>query len=315
MKKRFFLQSFNYNKLVNWNNIENTNIKRLKNHVTIIIPVYNQSRLTGSCIHSIFHNTHEISFDVIVVDNHSTEDTRELLLQWAKKYKNLGSIKNRKNYGFGVGCNIGALGAEGEFLVFLNNDTEVFSQWLPPLIDPLKKDPGIGIVGPKLLFKNDTLQCGGVVFNNRSKIPYHIYKNFPKDHPAVNKQRYFQAFTGACFAIRAHDFYKIKGFSPIYLNGMEDIDLCFRVRKKLLKKILYNPNSSIYHLKGKTGGRGKFIVQNRKIFISNWSSEIVADDMKYYAEDGFIVKEYVTRETRLDKDLAQFYPKLEPVIT
>jgi GT2 family glycosyltransferase len=129
----------------------------------------------------------------------------------------------------------------------------------------------------------------------------------------VNKSRYFQALTGACFAVRSQDFYKIKGFDPIYLNGMEDIDFCLRMRKILGKKILYNPGSTVYHLKGQTAGRGNFIKQNRKIFISKWKSEIINDDIHFYEDDGFIIKEYFTRSPGLDVEIAQFLPKLEPV--
>jgi GT2 family glycosyltransferase len=314
MKNRFSTQTLPYDKIADWNEAAARVKKKagLKHQVTIIIPVYNQPRLTQTCLDAIFKHTVETDFDVHTVDNNSGKNTVAMLHRLARRYDNLACTRTLRNYGFGIGCNIGALTATGEFLVFLNNDTEVLPGWLPPLLETLKKDIHTGIAGPKLLYKNGALQCGGVVFNPRSNIPYHIYEHFPADHPAVNKPRCFQAYTGACFAVRAADFYALRGFDPIYSNGMEDIDFCLRMRTRLQKKILYQPGSVIYHLKGKTPGRGKRVLQNRKIFVSRWSQEIAADDTRYYGEDGFTVKEYYSLETGTPEAFTQFRARLEP---
>lgn len=283
---------------------------KANNGVTIIIPVHNMAGLTERCIRSLVEHTGDVTIDIIVVDNHSSDGTEALLGALTRELPNLRTLRSPRNTGFGLGCNTGAQASQGEFLVFLNNDTEVLPGWLPPLVEPLAQNPGIGIVGPKLLYKNGTLQSGGLVFNHLSKMPYPIYEFFPGSHSAVNKPRCFQAVTGACLAIRANDFYRLQGFDPIYTNGMEDIDLCFRMRTRLEKEIRYNPASQIHHLKGQTPGRGRFVTQNRKVFVTKWGSVITADDTAYYREDGFIVEEYINREPDRTEGPAMCTPRL-----
>lgn len=286
--------------------------KRVQGHISIIIPVYNQAALTRECLKSIFKNTRGLDFDVLIVDNKSSDGTVEMLSKLKREHNNLDYITNYENYGFALGCNLGVANTKGEYIVLLNNDTTVLKGWLDPLIDPLIEDHLIGIIGPKLLFPDDTLQCGGIVFNDQSKIPYHIYQGFPKDHPAINKRRIFQAVTGACFALRASNFIKLRGFDPLYINGGEDIDFCFRLRHKLGKKVFYNPKSVIYHHEGKTEGRSKDIMYNRQTFVERWGGEIKPDDRKYYAEDGYVVKRYVKKGSEPHGEKATYFPELEP---
>ena len=310
MEKRLIHQVMPYHRIIHWQRAA-LKLKgdALSSRVSIVIPVFNQWELTRKCIRSILDHTEENSFKILIVDNHSDDRTEEMLARMVRENEALACIRTLRNYGYGPGCNIGALTWPGEIIVFLNNDTEVAPGWLPPLVSPLEKDCDIGAVGPKLLYKNGSLQCGGVVFNPRSNIPYHIYEDFPGDHRAVNKPRFFAAYTGACLAVRAEDFFELQGFDPIYSNGMEDIDFCLRMGERN-KKIFFNPASVIYHLKGQTAGRGERVLQNRRIFVSRWKKRIVPDDHCYYAEDGFSVEAYYRPETCLPDKYARFRAKL-----
>ena len=196
--------------LIDWTKLENNIDKRIKNHVPIVIPVYNQALLTENCIHSIFKVTRGIDFDVLIVDNRSNFITKAVIWNLERTYERLSHVENRINYFFALGCNLGVAASVGEFVVLLNNDTVVTDGWLNHLIEPLKADPSVGITGPRLLYPDKSLQAGGMAFSDLSKIPYHIYVGFPDDDPAINKQRYFQALTGACFAIRAEDYIKVR---------------------------------------------------------------------------------------------------------
>jgi len=297
--------------LLDWELLSKEAEQRTCNHVTIIIPVYNKAELTEACIESIFTQTKGIEFDIVVVDNASRDSTKKVIYKLKEKYRNLKYVQNHNNYGFALGCNLGVAASRGEFITFLNNDTRVLPNWLVPLIDPMKEDFTVGIVGPKLLFPDDTLQSGGMVFNNHSKLPYPLYQGRSEEDPVINKQRFFQAVTGACFAMRAKDFIDLKGFDPIYMNGCEDLDFCFRLRKDLNKQIFYNPASAIYHLEGKTEGRSKAIMYNREKFVDSWRHAIVPDDKHYYAQDGFAVREYVKKGTEPHGETAAYFPTLE----
>ncbi len=282
--------------LIDWVQLEKNIDKRKRNHVTIVIPIFNQALLTENCIHSIFRETKGFSFDVLIVDNRSTFLTKATIWNLERIYEQVSHIENSNNYFFALGCNLGVAASIGEFVVLLNNDTVVTEGWLNPLIDPLKEDPSVGIIGPQLLYPDMSLQAGGMVFSEYSKIPYHIYAGFADDDPAINKQRYFQALTGACFAMRAMDFIRLRGFDPIFQNGCEDIDMCFRLRDHLDKNLLYNPQSIILHYEGKTKGRGNAINHNRKTFVARWGQNIIPDDLQYYKQDGYIVKNYIKRD-------------------
>jgi glycosyltransferase involved in cell wall biosynthesis len=175
--------------LVPWKDLEKRLKDRTRNHATIIIPVHNRARITENCLHSIFKETDEVDFDVVIVDNRSNYVTKAMIWDLEKQYEKLTHIENQGNYSFALGCNVGFAASKGEYVVFLNNDTIVTKTWLKQLILPLADDPSVGMVGSKLLYPDDTLQAGGMVFSNLSKVPYHIYQGHPADEPAINRQR------------------------------------------------------------------------------------------------------------------------------
>jgi glycosyltransferase involved in cell wall biosynthesis/Flp pilus assembly protein TadD len=253
---------------------------------SIIIPVLNNLSLTRQCLESISENT-DCPYEIIVVDNGSSDGTRDYLNRveaenWVR------AIYNRANLGFARASNQGAQAARGDYLVFLNNDTIVQPGWLEELLACARKDGKIGAVGAKLLYPDDTIQHAGVVFNEE-KLVYHIYKYFNRDHPAVNKEREFQAVTAACMLIKKDLFVKIGAFPESYQNGLEDVDLCFTLREQGYK-IVYNPRAVVYHLESKTPGRFDRDQENSRIFRSRWYDKIVCDDVRYFEEDGITIE-------------------------
>ncbi|WP_315688813.1 glycosyltransferase [Limnospira sp. PMC 1306.21] len=300
------------NDRIDWLQTMKKGQSRKKDHVSIIIPVYGKQNLTRQCLDSIFSLTSSsFLYDVLVVDNGSPDDTASMVRKMQTVYPNLQLIRSRENLMFSSGCNLGIVASKSEYVVLLNNDTVVSDKWLDYLIEPLRQDITIGLTGPKLIYSNNTLQAGGIVFGNQSKFPYHIYKGMPADCNAVNKSRCFQALTGACVAVRALDIIAVEGLDPVFVNGSEDIDLCFKIRKKLNKKLLYCPNSKIIHHEGKTPGRGRYRLHNRKVFVDKWRDSIEVDDFLFYQKDGFYLDGYSTDEGDLiDSELASINAKL-----
>jgi len=253
--------------------------------ISIIIPIYNQKKYTQACLESIFKYDSKYEFEIIVVDNGSRDGSRDYLSELESKSK-IFVIRNKKNFGFAKACNQGAGVAKGEYLLFLNNDTVVTDKWLDILVEELDANKAIGIVGPKLLYPDGTVQHAGVVFDEH-KWPHHIYKKENADALYVNKKRQFQCLTAACFLVRKGIFIKVDGFDEAYLNGLEDLDLCLKV-KGLGCGILYCPESVVYHHESITEGRSNYDEKNVKTFFSRWEEKIIVDYKNYIKEDGMI---------------------------
>jgi len=249
--------------------------------VSIIIPIYNKKEYTQKCLESIFSVGAKGDFEIIVVDNGSTDDSRKYIKGLGEKVR---VVEHDNNLGFAKACNNGTKVAKGEYLLILNNDTTVTPGWLDVLVNELENNKQIGIVGSKLLYPNGTIQHAGVVFDDK-KWPNHIYKMEPKDGPYANKKRQFQALTGACLMIRSDVFNKVGGFDEAYINGLEDLDLCFKV-KELGLGVLYCPESVIYHHESITEGRSNCDERNVKTFYSRWKEKIKIDYQDYLKEDG-----------------------------
>src|SRR3989339_267414 len=248
---------------------------------SIIIPIYNKREYTQKCLESFFAVGSEYEFEIIVVDNGSTDGSGEYLVSLGDK---ITVISNKRNLGFAKACNQGAKIAKGEYVLFLNNDTVVTNGWLDVLVKELDSNKKVVIIGPKLIYPDNTIQHVGIVFDEK-KWPHHIYKKEQKDASYVNKKRLFQAMTGACLMIRNDVFKKINGFDEIYVNGLEDLDLCLKVHDLGLN-ILYCPESVVYHYESITEGRSNYDEKNVKIFFSRWKEKIKTDYQSYLAEDG-----------------------------
>ncbi len=139
--------------------------------VSIIIPVYNKLNYTKKCIESIFNASDDTSYEIIVVNNASTDGTEEYL----NSVSNLISINNKENLGFVEACNIGATKSSADYLLFLNNDTEVKDNWISSSIEIMNEDYKCGVVGSKLVFPNGKLQEAGAIILNVAQM--HLKKN------------------------------------------------------------------------------------------------------------------------------------------
>ncbi|NOY77249.1 MAG: glycosyltransferase [Calditrichaeota bacterium] len=249
---------------------------------SIIIPVLNQVKYTRQCLDALFDVTPEESFEVIVVDNGSTDGTQAYLESIREKIK---VIRNEENLGFAKACNQGARAASGDVLVFLNNDTVPQKGWLESLVETLNRE-NVGIVGSKLIFPDGSTQHAGVVFTT-NQLPYHIYEGLPENLDFINQEETYSAVTGACLALSKELFFQVGLFDESYLNGLEDIDLCLKV-KKLGKKIIYQPKSQLIHFTSKTEGRQDYMEKNKEIFLKKWISFIKRDDFHYYLKNNYV---------------------------
>ena len=207
-------------------NLINTNPPAASVTASIIIPVFNQWEYTQNCIKALYEVTDiQGGFEVIVVDNASTDNTQSFLNKAKENYHGLHFIRNKNNFGFAKACNQGAKQSNGYYLIFLNNDTLPQPGWLDEMIKTAEKDSLVGMVGSKLLYPDGTIQHAGVYFNEHG-IPYHAFRSAPGDHPAVLVTRETPGVTGACMLMPKKLFHHIGGFNEEYYMYVEDVDLC-----------------------------------------------------------------------------------------
>ncbi len=245
--------------------------------ISIIVPVFNHCRDTRDCLLSIAQSTAGSSYEVIVVDDGSTDETPEML----GRIEGLIQLRNDANLGFIGSCNRGAAAARGEFLVFLNNDTLVTPGWLEALRRTFDDIPGTGLAGAKLLYPDGRLQeAGGMVWHDASGWNYGRFDD--PDHPKYNFAREVDYCSGACLMVRRALFQQLGGFDKEFRPAYyEDTDLAFKIRHAG-QKVIYQPLARIVHHEGLTSGRSvksgvkshQFVNQGK--FRRRWGERLAA---------------------------------------
>ena len=240
--------------------------------VSIIIPVYNQLAYTAACLESISSIRTGVDYEVIVVDDASSDGTQD----WLRDCQGIRVFRNRGNQGFIGTCNRGAREAKGQYLVFLNNDTRVTDGWLDALLGTFEARPDAGIVGARLIFGDGSLQeAGGIVFRDASG--WNFGRGDDPDRPIYGFVSEADYVSGACLAIARDRFASLGGFDAHYAPAYyEDTDLCFKVRHAGLA-VVYQPAATVIHFEGATSGTDessgakRYQAVNREKFRLRWA--------------------------------------------
>ena len=269
-----------------------TNSKPTVFDCSIVIPVFNKAELTQQCLIHLANVTEGISYEVIIVDNNSSDSTGEFLQTLDGDVQ---IIHNSTNLGFAKGCNQGASAARSRYVVFLNNDTIPKKGWLKSLVDEVEEHPDVAVVGSKLLYPDETIQHAGVVFSRQLQMPYHLFNGVPESLPAVNKRKEFQVVTAACMLVRKEAFEQVGGFDEGFVNGFEDVDLCLRIRQ-MGKKVVYQPKSCLYHLESQSPGRNKKDAENARRLLARWKHQWLIDEDLVAYQEGYVVQLYFSEE-------------------
>jgi len=239
--------------------------------VSIIIPVYNQWDYTFACLKSILNNSEGISYEIILADDNSTDETKQAGIT----VKNIHVIRNESNLGFLYNCNNASKSAKGKYIVFLNNDTLVKPEWLKWFVKTMEESPDVGLVGAKVVFATGKLQeAGSIVFKDGSAMNYGR-----EDDPELPQYNYFKDVdygSGCSICVRSELWAKAGGFDARYAPAYyEDTDFSVQVRQMGYRTV-YQPRTEIIHFEGVSHGTDlsegikKNQVKNQHIFLDKW---------------------------------------------
>lgn len=240
--------------------------------ISIVIPVYNQLAHTLDCLRSISKQECTYSFEVVVMDDGSTDKTLETLFQ----IEGIRYFRNDHNLGFIRNCNHGAEFALGKYIVFLNNDTKVLPGWLQALRDTFDHQDKVGIVGSKLIYGDGRLQeAGGIIWEDGTGWNWGRLED--ANHPRYNFLRDVDYVSGASLMIAKQLFFELNRFSSALENSYyEDTWLAFAAREAGYR-VVYQPKSALIHYEGVTSGRDivsgakRYQAVNRHIFVERWA--------------------------------------------
>ncbi len=219
--------------------------------VSLVIATKDRVSLLRRCLKSIAAKTDYPNYEIVIADNGSQEPATAQFL---------ASLPHRVvpvpgPFNFSRINNLAAEAAKGQYLLFLNNDTEVLSpEWLAAMLE-LCQLPQIGVVGAKLLYPNRTIQHAGVLVGGG--VAGHCYRWYPGNHrgyfDSISRIRNYSAVTAACCLIPRAVFDEVKGFDEDLPTAFDDVDLCLRIRRAGYR-IVYTPYAVLYHHESKSRG-------------------------------------------------------------
>jgi N-acetylglucosaminyl-diphospho-decaprenol L-rhamnosyltransferase len=252
-------------------------------NLSIIIVNWNSASFVRKCVASLHAQALGLSVETIVIDNASYDGCGEMI---AREFPSVQFIQGEKNYGFGRANNVAFLRSRGQFLLFLNPDTEVYEGAIQRMVQALTAKNDVGVVGAKLLNSDGTIQTsciqnfpsilGSLLDSDllRTLLPRcPLWGMRPLfDHPSGSVE--VDAISGACQMMRREVFLRAHMYSTAYFMYAEDVDLCLRVNQLGLRN-LYVPDAVLVH----HGGKSSSAVDN-----SDWSAIVMRESLKRYFE-------------------------------
>lgn len=259
--------------------------------VSIIIPTRDLGEMLDHCLNSIFLQSTYPNYEVIVVDNGSIEPATQIILE---KWQ-IQEPDRFRFYSLDIPFNYSAINnfavtkAQGEFLLFLNNDTAVITpDWITAMVEQAQR-ASIGAVGARLLYPDHTIQHAGIVLGIAAATG-HSHKHFAADAFGYLGQIVsvcnYAAVTGACLMCRTEAFKAVRGFEEALAVSYNDIDLCLKFLEKGFQNV-YLPHVQLYHYESKSRGQDITPEKQARFFAeTDWMRQRWADWMKrdpYYS--------------------------------
>lgn len=261
--------------------------------VSIIIPTKDKPELIERCLQSIYKITTYPNFEVIIIDNGTTDPAAKKIIDACPCKK----IPYFEKFNFSKVNNIGAKNAKGDYVIFLNNDTQILSgDWIHNLLYYAEQGD-IAAVGPLLKFPDNKVQHAGVVLGFRGTAD-HIMRDYPSDCDgyagSLTCAREVSAVTAACMMVKKSVFMEVGGFNEYYSVIYQDVDLCLKFITRGYR-IIFNPRVIILHYECSTRDKHQYDFIDRTLLLDQWD-EIIDNGDKYY-NNNFDVTKYCPGHT------------------
>jgi O-antigen biosynthesis protein len=240
--------------------------------LSVVTPLFNCLAFTQAMVASLRASIpSRISYEIILVDDGSTDGTREWLAGLGSPFR---VLLNERNLGFGASSNRGAAVARGRVLAFLNNDLILAKGWLGPMLWALRlMGPKAGFVGNvQLNAASGTVDHAGIFVNLKGK-PEHDRRPPSLLRRIVAPRKAVAAATGACLLIRATTWRRLGGFDETYVNGCEDVDACLRARTLGLWNVVALRSRVLHHVSS-SPGRKLRDEENTRRLVRRWRHEL-----------------------------------------
>ena len=255
--------------------------------VSLLVPTRDRVELIGMCAHSILERTDYRNFELLILDNGSTDArVRTLYNDLRAGDPRVRVLDFNGPFNYSAINNFGASHAEGSVLGFINNDIEVISGgWLAEMLGHALR-PDIGCVGAKLYYPDDTIQHGGVVLGIGG-VAGHAHRHLPREHPGgggrLRLAQNYSAVTAACLLVRKAAFEAVGGFDAENLVvALNDVDLCLKMRAAGLRNV-WTPFAELYHHESASRGpddspekRMRFAAEFA-FMKKKWAAQLAAD--------------------------------------
>ena len=257
--------------------------------VSILIPSCDHAADLRTCVESIYSKSTYPDFEILIIENNSKDPaTFRFYEQLKKEHPDNLRVLYWKGTGFNYSAlnNFGAKEAAGEYLLLLNNDTEVIApRWIEEMLMYAQQDR-VGCVGAKLLYPDNTIQHAGIGFGFLT-LAGHMHKNFPVGHPGyMGRLVYAQdvyAVTAACLMVRKAVYEQVGGLDESFAVAFNDVDFCVKVREAGYTNV-FTPFAQLYHYESKSRGldedpvKRKRFVSEVKRFQGRWKKQLAAGD-------------------------------------
>lgn len=258
--------------------------------VSVVIPNMNHKEDLKRCIDSIIFRSTYDNYEIIVIENNSTDKDIFEYYEEIEKKDNIRVVKYQGEFNYSDINNYGVSYANGEYLILLNNDTEVITpEWIEEMLMYAQR-PDVGIVGAKLYYPDDTVQHAGVIVG-LGGVAGHTHCHIKKyESGYMGKMFYAQdlsAVTAACLMIKKSIFDRIGGFDCEFAVAFNDVDFCLRVRE-IDKLVVFTPYAELYHYESKSRGYEDTPEKKRRfagevdLFHKKWDKKFLDKGDPYY---------------------------------
>jgi|GEM_PF-1358813 len=251
--------------------------------ISIIIPNRDHADALRGCIHSIIGKSGYSNYEILIIENNSGEDEIFRYYEELKQNERIKVLKYDKSFNYSAINNFAVNYAQGEFLLFMNNDVEVINEEWMDSMQELAARKDVGAVGAKLFYPNGTIQCAGIIIGIK-EVAGHLHRHKEKSYNgylnSLKLTRNVAAVSGACMMVRKEVFNSVGGFDENIQYNFGDVDFCLKLLEKGYRNV-FTPFAELVHFEKATRESiepGGMIAKEKTIFQRKWSHFIQRGD-------------------------------------